>query len=80
MSGETDSPELEEELEEEPQKVFTYTVTSWSNGFTVDDSSLKTLDDPENAYFLEVTNSISSCHFQLVCYDIIGISLYLILL
>ncbi|CAE5968070.1 unnamed protein product [Arabidopsis arenosa] len=62
MSEETDSPELEEELEEEeePQKVFTYTVTSWSNGFTVDDSSLKTLDDPENAYFLEIISKMES--------------------
>ncbi|CAH8261338.1 unnamed protein product [Arabidopsis lyrata] len=55
-SGETDSPELEEELE----GVFTYTVTSWSNGFTVDDSSLKTLDDPENAYFLEIISKMES--------------------
>jgi len=62
MSEET----VSSELEEEPQKVFTHTVTSWSNGFTVDDSSLKTLDDPENATFLEVTNSIPSCHFQVV--------------
>ncbi|KAG7582853.1 SEP domain [Arabidopsis suecica] len=60
MSEETDSPELEEELEEEPQEVFTYTVTSWSNGFTVDDSSLKTLDDPENAYFLEIISNMES--------------------
>ncbi|VYS58157.1 unnamed protein product [Arabidopsis thaliana] len=56
MSEET----VSSELEEEPQKVFTHTVTSWSNGFTVDDSSLKTLDDPENATFLEIISSMES--------------------
>lgn len=35
--------------------VYTYTVTVWKNGFTVDDSELITLDDPEDAAFLEVT-------------------------
>lgn len=56
MSEETDSAEFDEE---ESQKVITYIVTSWRNGYTVDDGPLETLDDPENATFFEVTNSIN---------------------
>ncbi|XP_019082832.1 PREDICTED: plant UBX domain-containing protein 6-like [Camelina sativa] len=56
MSGET----VSDEFEEEPQEVVTHIVTSWRNGFTVDDSSLKTLDDPENATFLQAISRLES--------------------
>ncbi|XP_019092255.1 PREDICTED: plant UBX domain-containing protein 6-like [Camelina sativa] len=56
MSGET----VSDEFEEESQELITHTVTSWRNGYTVDDSSLKTLDDPENATFLQAISRLES--------------------
>jgi len=73
MSGETDSAELQEQQQEDqPYEVVTYTVTIWRNGFTVDDDPFKSLDDPENAAFLEVTNINIFLSFS-----IMGLSLYL---
>ncbi|PWA41177.1 serine/threonine protein phosphatase 2A 55 kDa regulatory subunit B prime gamma [Artemisia annua] len=31
-----------------------HTITFWTNGFTVNDGPLRRLDDPQNAYFLEI--------------------------
>ncbi|CAH2053095.1 unnamed protein product [Thlaspi arvense] len=44
----------------EPQVVFEYIVTIWRNGFTVDDGPLTTLDDPDDAHFLEIIESLES--------------------
>lgn len=44
-----------------PEPVF-HTITFWRNGFTVDDGSLRRMDDPANEPFLEVLLSL----FQLL--------------
>ncbi|XP_023641347.1 plant UBX domain-containing protein 6 [Capsella rubella] len=56
MSAETVSDEFEEEI----QDMVTHIVTIWRNGFTFDDSELKTLDDAENATFLEAISKMES--------------------
>ncbi|KAL1197481.1 Plant UBX domain-containing protein 5 [Cardamine amara subsp. amara] len=61
MSGETVSAELQEEkLQDQSHDVVTSTVTIWKNGFTIDDSQLKSLDDPENVAYLESITSLES--------------------
>ncbi|KAG2308058.1 hypothetical protein Bca52824_027806 [Brassica carinata] len=51
---------LSEILSVTPQVVPTI-ITVWRNGFTLDDeNSLSTLDDPENAVFLKVIESLDS--------------------
>ncbi|XP_010489982.1 PREDICTED: plant UBX domain-containing protein 6-like [Camelina sativa] len=62
MSEQTVSAELQEKQkrQDEPYEVFMYIVTIWKNGFTVDDSPLKSLDDPENAAFLERITRLES--------------------
>lgn len=39
---------------QQPETVV-HNIIFWSNGFTVNDGPLRSLDDPENAPFLEVT-------------------------
>lgn len=38
---------------QQPESVV-HNIVFWSNGFTVNDGPLRSLDDPENASFLEV--------------------------
>lgn len=47
LSGET--------VPQQKPAAVAHDITFWSNGFTVDDGPLRSLDDPENASFLEVT-------------------------
>lgn len=47
------SRSVSEILSDTPQLVRSI-VTIWRNGFTLDDHPLSTLDDPDNAIFLEV--------------------------
>ncbi|XP_016455735.1 plant UBX domain-containing protein 4 [Nicotiana tabacum] len=37
----------------QPPESITHIITFWTNGFTIDDGSLRRFDDPENASFLE---------------------------
>lgn len=50
LSGESVQP-----ASREPQATI-HNIVFWANGFTVNDGPLRTLDDPENASFLEVTS------------------------
>uniref|UniRef100_M4EN53 UBX domain-containing protein n=2 Tax=Brassica campestris TaxID=3711 RepID=M4EN53_BRACM len=50
---------VKEILSDTPQVVRNF-VTIWRNGFTLDDHPLSTLDDPDNAIFLEVVESLES--------------------
>ncbi|CAL9221781.1 unnamed protein product [Arabidopsis halleri] len=54
--GETVSAEVQEQSHE----VVTSNVTIWRNGFTIGDGPFKSLDDPENAAFLERIKSLES--------------------
>ncbi|CAN7059978.1 unnamed protein product [Brassica rapa subsp. trilocularis] len=53
------SRSVSEILSDTPQVVRNI-VTIWRNGFTLDDHPLSTLDDPDNAIFLEVVESLES--------------------
>ncbi|CAN7017644.1 unnamed protein product [Brassica oleracea var. botrytis] len=53
------SRSVSEILSDTPQLVRSI-VTIWRNGFTLDDHPLSTLDDPDNAIFLEVVESLES--------------------
>lgn len=48
LSGET-----VESAPQQPETVV-HNIVFWTNGFTVNDGPLRSLDDPENASFLEV--------------------------
>lgn len=52
LSGET-----VQSAPQQPETVI-HNIVFWSNGFTVNDGPLRSLDDPENASFLEVQDLI----------------------
>jgi UBX domain-containing protein 1 len=53
LAGESVQPDAPQ-----PPEDIVHNICFWSNGFTVNDGPLRSFDDPENASFLEVNNTV----------------------